>query len=217
MKIGTDGVLLGAWANIENDKLVCDIGSGTGVIALMLAQRSLSAEIVAIEFEKKAFEQATNNCKSSKWSKRIKVYNADFLNFDFEKQPNHFISNPPFFSNSFLPKNTDRQNARHHTHLTVHELIEKCKSNGSLNHKISLILPYDLMSEIDRLAKMYQYSITRITKVKPTLQKPPKRILVELDTRNVISTIETELIIETARHVYTPEYIALTRDFYLKM
>ncbi|MFY0675467.1 MAG: methyltransferase [Bacteroidia bacterium] len=217
MKVGTDGVLLGAWANVSKSKLICDVGTGTGLITIMAAQRNSNAQILAVEIDEKASAQATSNAQKCIWSNRIEVFHDDFNKITLESRPDHFVSNPPFFNADTLAHGESRINARQNVSLNIEQLLTSCKRLGSENHLISLIIPIDLFEQSANTYERYGYQLSRIRKVKPTPAKSAKRVLLELSQKKGKLISEEDLIIETQRHVYTHEYIDLCRDFYLKM
>jgi len=230
MKIGTDGVLLGAWTPIENNPLsILDIGTGTGIIALMLAQRS-SAEhsslkgeqaqqIDALEIDEKAYEQATDNFENSPWNDRLFCFHAALDEFVEEPEEEYdlIVCNPPFYSEDYKSDNKQRDLARFQDAMPFENLIEAAALLLSENGIFSVIIPFKEEENFVALAKEHELFPLKITRVKGTPTSETKRSLLAF-SRNTISnfTID-ELIIETARHIYTPEYIALTKDFYLKM
>jgi len=218
MKVGTDGVLLGAWADCFAAKNILDVGSGTGLISIMLAQRNAVASIQAIEIEYDAYLQSVENANASRWKERIEVKHCSFQ--DFYKQCTStfdlIVSNPPFFENS-QKSDVEKRNLARHTHtLSFDELIYFSAKLLSNNGLLSVIIPYDSQLKFIHLASTSGLFLTRKTLIKPNLLKKPKRVLLEFSKQKE-QFIENELTIELSRHVYTPEYIELTRDFYLKM
>ena len=220
MKIGTDGVLLGAWAPIENNPFsILDIGTGTGIIALMLAQRSHAKQIDALEIDEDAYEQATDNFENSPWNDRLFCFHAGLDEFVEEPEDEYdlIISNPPFYSEDYKSENEQRDLARFQDAMPFEDLIEAAALLLSENGIFSVIIPFKEEKKFLALAKEYELYPIKITRVKGTPTSEIKRSLLAFG-RNEIATILTdELIIETARHIYTPEYIELTKDFYLKM
>jgi tRNA1Val (adenine37-N6)-methyltransferase len=216
MKVGTDGVLLGAWANCENAKSILDIGTGTGLIALMLAQRS-NTLIDAVEIDEKACIQANENVAKSDWKESIQVLNTPFQDFckSTNKTYDLIVSNPPYFQNSLFAPDKKRTDARHNSNLELDDLI-----NGSLklmtdNGVLSLILPYlEGTMFILKAAEKGLYC-TRQTNVLPKPGREPKRLLLEfMKTKKPL--VEQEIIIElNKRHEYSDAYKNLTKDFYL--
>lgn len=220
MKIGTDGVLLGAWTPIENNPLsILDIGSGTGIIALMLAQRSNTEQIDALEIEGNAYEQAVGNFENSPWSDRLFCFHAGLDEFVEEPEDEYdlIVSNPPFHSEDYKTECDQRDLARFQDAMPFEDLIEAAALLLSENGIFSVIIPFKEEEKFLDLANEYELYPVKITRVKGTPTSEIKRSLLAFN-RNAIAIIPTdELTIEIARHVYTPEYIELTKDFYLKM
>lgn len=218
MKVGTDGVLLGAWANITSARTILDVGTGTGLIALMLAQRNLRAKITAIDVDKNAVEQATENVRNAIFSDRITVKEISFqkLALTDNTQFDAIVSNPPYFADSLLPPDKQRSQARHAVSLSLEELLDNAKTCLAENGRLSLILPVDRESELQNIAYEKEFYIHRKTMVKPLPHNPPKRMLVELSEKQS-KTLLSELVIEEARHRYTADFIALVKDFYLNL
>ena len=218
MKVGTDAVLLGAWVDTSFCRNILDIGTGTGIIALMLAQRS-QATVEAIDIEKEACVQATENAAASPYTERIKVVHAscaDFAASNQQKRYDLIVSNPPYFINSLKCPDNKRTVARHTDTLLLSDLIREAQTLLSPSGRIALVLPYERLEEVKALASANHLYICRQTDVIPTPGAAPKRLLVELSaTEENIKNRDT-LTIEEARHQYTPEYIALTKEFYLK-
>jgi tRNA1Val (adenine37-N6)-methyltransferase len=215
MKIGTDGVLLGAWANAENSKRILDIGTGTGLISLMLAQRFPSANISGLEIDKNAAEEAKFNFTYSPFAKRLTLFESSLQNFDSDEKFDFIVSNPPFFDFTH-PENSARNTARQQTDLTLKELLVHSNRLLSENGKSTYIIPYDKEDEFVSFAANLGLYPNKITRVKGNAQTTIKRSLILFSRKKTDLEID-ELIIEIERNVYTEEYIQLTRDFYLKM
>jgi tRNA1Val (adenine37-N6)-methyltransferase len=220
MKIGTDGVLLGAWSPIpDNCYSVLDVGTGTGIIALMMAQRSLAEQVDAIEIDENAFEQASDNFENSPWSDRLFCFHAglDELIEEPEDEYDLIISNPPFYTENYKTEDVQRDLARFADAMPFEMLIEAADLLLSENGIFSVIIPFKEEEHFLALAKEFELYPIKITRVKGTPTSEIKRSLLAFQ-RNEIRNIEiNELVIETMRHEYTAEYIGLTRDFYLKM
>ena len=220
MKIGTDGVLLGAWSPIpDNCYSVLDIGTGTGIIALMIAQRSNANQIDALEIDESAYEQATENFENTPWSDRLFCFHAglDELIDEPEDEYDLIISNPPFYTENFKTENDQRDLARFEDAMPFEMLVEAADLLLSENGIFSVVIPFKEEEHFQALAKEYELFPIKITRVKGTPTSEIKRSLLAFQ-RSEISEVEiNELVIETERHVYTPEYITLTKDFYLKM
>lgn len=218
MKVGMDGVLLGAWANASESKRMLDIGSGTGLIALMLAQKNALAEIDAIEIDRDACEEAVFNVQQSDWSGRIKLYCQSFQEFaaETEKKYDLIVSNPPFFSNGVKAPAKTRAQARHADALPLEVLISGAAKLLNENGRIALVLPIEQLQDVENLAEMNGLFLSRLCRVKPNPVKPVCRILVELASQPVACQEENLMVEFEKHHDYTPEYRELTKDFYLK-
>lgn len=219
MKVGTDGVLLGAWTPLINNPYnILDIGTGTGVIALMLAQRSHAEQIDAIEIDDDAYEQATENFENSPWSDRLYCYHAGLDEFvdEVEEEFDLIVSNPPFYTENYKSENEQRDAARFEDSLPFEELVEAADFFLSEHGIFALIVPFKEEEKIISLCKERDLLPLKITRVKGTPTTEIKRSLLAF-CRVEQKPLIDELVIETARHQYTPEYIELTKDFYLKM
>lgn len=219
MKVGTDGVLLGAWADVNGDDSILDIGTGSGLIALMLAQRNNSAQITGIDIDEGAAKQAMENTEKSKWKGRIEIQQISLQDFTAQhtSQFTHVVSNPPFFNNSLKALDKARSTARHTDTLPFSELV-KCASlllkNGG---RFSVVLPYESKDEITELGKNNNLNISRITTVFPKDGAMPKRVLIEMKKAGKCECANDSITLETeTRNVLTPEFKELTKDYYLK-
>lgn len=220
MKIGTDGVLLGAWTPIDNNPYnILDIGTGTGIIALMLAQRSSANQIDALEIDENAYEQATNNFENSPWNDRLFCFHAALDEFVEEPEDEYdlIVSNPPFYSEDYKSENEQRDLARFQDAMPFEDLIEAAALLLSENGVFSVIIPFKEEENFVALAAAYELFLIKITRVKGTPTTETKRSLLSFSRNQNQGFPIDELIIETARHIYTKEYIALTENFYLKM
>lgn len=219
MKIGTDGVLLGAWTAIENNPYsILDIGAGTGVIALMLAQRSSAELIDALEIEPDAYEQCVENFEKSPWNDRLFCYHASLAEFAKEIDDTYdcIISNPPFYDNSFISPEENRNTARFTASLSFEELLKATNKLLSPSGNFSVIIPYKNEEEFCQLATAQHLFVNRITHVQGNEKSPIKRSLLSF-SRQKAAVNKTHLIIEKERHIYTETYKKLVQDFYLKM
>ena len=220
MKIGTDGVLLGAWAPVEQNPFsVLDIGTGTGIIALMLAQRSNAAQIDALEIEEYAYEQATDNFENSPWNDRLFCFHAGLDEFMEEPEDEYdlIVSNPPFYAEDYKTNDEQRDLARFQDALPFEDLIEAADLLLSENGILAVIIPFKEEERFLALAHEFELYPTKITRVKGTPTTEIKRSLLAFKRFELPTLHSDELIIETARHQYTTEYIELTQEFYLKM
>jgi len=215
-KVGTDGVLLGACADITGAKHILDIGTGTGLIALMLAQRS-DAEIVAIEPDLNSFEQAYRNIETSKWESRIKVEDTALQNYDpGSVKFDLIVSNPPFFSDSLKNPDHGKASARHNDSLKNSELLEGAIRLMAESGRLQVIMPYVEGNIFIAEAREYGLFCSNILKIKPLPTSEIRRLIMTF-SRERHKVKEKFLTIERGRrHEFTEEYKALTRDFYLK-
>ena len=223
MKVGTDGVLLGAWATPPIGATnTLDIGTGSGLIALMLAQRFEDLTIDAVEIDEPSSLQATDNFISSPWSDRITMYNSSIQDFVSDlgiKKYEHIVSNPPYFTNSLKCSDKKRTTARHNDSLSLESLLDCSSRVLSSDGMLSLILPIQEGLELIELSGIYGFKVAKVCRVFPTtLSKEPKRLLIELClTTRIVECQDSCLIIEReTRFDYTQEYVDLTKDFYLK-
>lgn len=216
MKVGTDGVLLGAWVNCKSANNILDIGTGTGLISLMLAQKNKTVQILAIEIDKDAAIQANENIEDSKWKDRIIVKQISLQNFQTQEKFDLIVSNPPFFNNTFKAESDSRNNARQTESLSFNYLLERTASLLTANGKASFILPFSEKENFISIAKEQQLFLNNILYVKGNLKMEIKRILLEFSFQET-EIKEERISIEISRHNYTKEYIELVKDFYLKM
>ncbi len=214
-KVGTDGVLLGAYADISDAKYILDIGTGTGLIALMLAQRS-NAEIIAIEPDSDSFEQASRNIENSKWGKRIKIYNIDMQNYDSgTRRFDLIVTNPPFFTDSLKNPDPVKAASRHNDTLTNVELLKGVSRLLSDEGRFQIILPYAEGNIFIAEAQEYGFYCNNILKIKPLPISEIRRLILTF-SRKRQKIKEKFLTIEHGkRHEFTEDYINLTKDFYL--
>ena len=226
MKIGTDSVLLGAWASIKDHPFsILDIGAGTGVLSLMLAQRSAAEIIDAIEIDDHTYEQCVDNFEQSPWGDRLFCYHAALEEFvdEIEDKYDLIISNPPFYSEDYKTDNKQRDIARFQDAMPFDHLIESVSKLLSKNGIFSVIIPYKEAEKLIHLASNFKLIPNRILHIKGTPTSEIKRSLIEFSLHDTPAFRQENtpkidhLIIETSRHQYTEDYINLTKDFYLKM
>lgn len=215
MKVGTDGVLLGAWASIEEAKRVLDVGTGTGLIALMVAQRS-NAHITALDVDQEAVAQAKENIALSPWRDRIVVQQADFNSYSSATKFDHIISNPPFFVDSLKGPDDVRNSARHNSSLTYDVLLKQVAALLTCEGVFSIVIPTDVAEKVKRIAaENLLYAAQQLLVVtKPGGET--KRVLIAFTFKEQLCKTE-ELLTEIGRHQYSSEYIALTKDYYINM
>ena len=219
MKIGTDGVLLGAWVSLDNNpESILDIGAGTGILALQLAQRSFAETIEAIEIDEDAFEQCVENFEASPWGDRLFCYHASAQEFanEVEEEYNLIISNPPFYSDDYKSDDSARNTARFESSLPFRDLAIMAFQFLSEDGIFALILPKKEENNFIELASEVGLFPKRICRVRGTTTSEVKRSLLEFSFQKT-EIIYEELTIEISRHVYTEKYKNLVKDFYLKM
>lgn len=219
MKIGTDGVLLGTWTSIENNPFsVLDIGAGTGILSLIVSQRSHAEVIEAIEIDDQAYEQCVDNFEQSPWNDRLFCYHASLEEFAEEIDDTYdlIICNPPFYSETYKTENSQRDLARFQDAMPFEHLLESVVSLLSENGLFSVVIPFSEEQNFIVLASRVALFPKRITRVKGNPSSDIKRSLIEFSFSK-IDVLTSELIIENSRHNYTEDYINLTKGFYLKM
>jgi len=218
MKVGTDAVLLGAWANAARADSILEIGCGSGVISLMMAQRFPGSRIDAIDIHAESVEQANENFKSSPWSGSLTAQNISIqdLSKNHSSKYDLIISNPPFFNDSLLPPDTLKRNAKHTASLTYHELITCAVNLLHENGKIVLILPYDSRDAFINMANEHGLFLSQELIIYPTVDKAANRFLSEW-SRDQKKPGKKDLYIRNSYRNYTEEYKALTKDFYLAL
>ncbi len=219
MKVGTDGVLLGAWTDALGARSILDVGTGTGLIALMLAQRS-EARITALEIDKEAAAQAQENFTRSPWNDRMEVHKLSFQDYIGQtgKKFDCIVCNPPFFRNSFQPLLNERLMARHAIRLTIEELIAGAGRLLTPEGTISFIYPYDQLASVEDVLLSNKLFSRRITSVRPHSQKPYHRFMIQAGTTQPTHLKTNELVLWDQKASFLSEdYIKLTREFYLKL
>ncbi|MGN0048603.1 MAG: tRNA1(Val) (adenine(37)-N6)-methyltransferase [Bacteroides sp.] len=215
MKVGTDGVLLGAWTPVDDAARILDVGTGTGLIALMLAQRSDAARLVAVEVDPAAACQAQANVDASPWSGRVAVVCQDFREFVTEVPFDMMVSNPPYFTDDLKSPDRQRTLARHAGGLNYDLLFRRAARLLAPDGRVSLIVPADVEREVLQAAWLHGFHPMRVTRVYTKPGKPCRRLLM-LFGRQEEACHTDELFIERGNQQYSEEYVALTRDFYLR-
>ncbi len=215
MKVGTDGVLLGAWTDTPNGN-VLDIGCGSGLISLMIAQRNPNNQIDAIDIDRNAYLQTTENIVNSDWKTNILAHHTSLQNFKTDKKYQLIVSNPPFFVNSSKSGNEAKNLARHTDELSFNHLLQAVANLLLPDGLFSVVLPFAAATEFMKLAKTNHLYLNRLCEVKPNLAKPPKRVLMEFSFHEKEPETTTLTIETNQRHIYTPAYQNLTKDFYLE-
>ena len=217
MKVGTDAVLLGAWVLPNGSQNILDIGTGTGIIALMIAQKS-SANIIAIDIDENAVIQAKQNVLESKFSNQINVQLSSFQTFANSAtiKFNLIVTNPPYFEQSYKSSDEQRSQARHADVLPFEELLDGVKKILDIKGKFCLILPRIEAEKFTLLAEKKGFQLSKLLRIKSRADKDlAKRHIMQFEFK-ATEFSENTLIIEGGdRHQYTPDYIALTKDYYL--
>jgi tRNA1Val (adenine37-N6)-methyltransferase len=220
MKVGTDSVLLGAWCPLDNKPhTVLDIGAGTGILSLMLAQRSDAYQIDAIEIDENAYEQCVSNFENSPWADRLFCFHAGLDEFVDEPEDEYdiIISNPPFYSEDYKTADAQRDLARFQEAMPFEDLVEAADLLLSENGIFAVIIPFKEEERFMDLCAEVELFPIKVTRVKGSPTTPIVRSLLAFK-RYELSVLEAdELVVEITRHEYTDEYIELTKDFYLKM
>ncbi len=220
MKVGTDGTLLGAWVDISGAEKILDIGTGTGLIALMLAQRSsqqYGTFIDAVEIDTDSSIQARENVERSPWSDRVKVENYSIQEYkEFcQKRYDLIVSNPPFFENALKASSLARTVARHTDFLSQTDLLQAAVQLLSPTGRLAVIYPVEQAQKFQEKGEDLGLFCQRKLYVKSLPEIHTKRILMELSKKE-LPLQENTLIIEAKQYIYTPEFITLIKDFYLK-
>ncbi|MDN3682735.1 methyltransferase [Vibrio tapetis subsp. quintayensis] len=215
MPVSTDGVLLGAWSNIENSKKILDIGTGTGLLALMSAQRNRQAGITAIELNNHAYHAAAHNFTHSQWHDRLTLKHQNILTWQPKATFDHIICNPPYFNHGEQARVQQRAVARHTDTLPHQELLLKAWDLLDTHGSASFILPKMEGTQFIDLSLPLGWHLSRYCEVKTSTRKPVSRLLFEL-SKKPSETLINELVIHTQEQ-YSDDFISLTRDFYLKM
>lgn len=213
MKVGVDGVILGAWADCRNSKYVLDVGTGSGLIALMLAQRS-EARIHAIDIDENACKQSEINFNNSPFHDRLSIEQTAFQDFSTPVRYDLIVSNPPYFVHSLKSPDKNRSLARHNEHLPLDVLFKKSASLLSREGKAAFILPFNLLETVNSLALENQLFLCRKTLVSSIQNHPPKRVLLEYSFIDR-PTAEDGFYIGETKQTYSEEYRTLTEAFYL--
>lgn len=217
MKVGTDGTLLGAWAVLErNDGRILDIGTGTGLMALMMAQRYPEARVTAIDIDAAAVEQANENVQDSPFAERIQVSQADVNAFETLEPYDAIVCNPPYFDKALTCPDNQRTQARHTLTLSYRQLMAAAWRLLSDEGLFSVIIPNDYFQQMESEIHLAGFFQTRIYGVRTVVGKPIKRYLIELRKHPKKELIKKDVMIENAPNVRSEWYQELTKDFYIK-
>lgn len=213
MKVGTDGTLLGSWA--RGGRRVLDVGTGTGLMALMLAQRCPEAAVVAIDIDEGAVAQAQANAEASPFARRIEVRQADVRMLADGKGFDAIVCNPPFFIDALTSPDDRRTLARHACTLTYDELMLAACRLLTADGELSVVVPFDYRCRMERAAALAGLFLSRRCGVKTTPRKPARRYLLAFTRHSVAATEERTEVLEVAPGVRSAWYSELTKDFYL--
>ena len=217
MKVGTDGTLLGAWAHAPiSSARILDIGTGTGLIALMMAQRFPNASVLGVDIDEDAVSQAQENVAASPFATRIKICHENILDFDDSEGFDAIVSNPPYFVDSLTCPDKQRTKARHTVNLTYEGLMRSAYRLLKPNGLFSLVIPTECRSSIEAEARLVGFFLTRVCMIRTTPKKSSKRQLIEFSKYPENNLIIEEGIIEVFPNVRSPWYQQLTQDFYVR-
>jgi tRNA1Val (adenine37-N6)-methyltransferase len=217
MKIGTDAVLLGAWAPCGSETRILDIGTGSGILALMMVQRNANIIIDAVEIDSEASMLAKLNVQLSPWPGQVHIFNTTIQEFPLANKHNYsfIICNPPFFTDSLKAPDKARSTARHNDTLPVNHLLQ-CTSNLlTENGKAAFIIPADAYENWKVEAAKQNLYPTHTTRVKSSESHAPHRVMLAFSRSKAVEITDNEISIYISKNIYSPEYMELTRDFYL--
>ena len=215
MKVSTDGVLLGAWTECANASRILDIGTGTGILALIAAQRNPTALIDAVEIDEASAEQAGENVAASPWPDRVTVFHADVRRWDRDARYDLIVCNPPFYKGHQASSDARTALAKHEMSLDLAALMQAVVGLCTDQGRACMIIPIDRLEELIILAAAHGFSLSRKCLVLYLSNKTAKRVLVEL-TRKFNGQEEiSELVIEQTPGEFSPEYRALLSDLVL--
>ena len=216
MKVCTDACILGAWFSdkMAQHATVLDIGAGTGLLMMMLAQRS-QAGIHGIEIDEAAYQQLQENTRQNDWKQRLTVFQGDARSFQFPHKYDFIISNPPFFESDLLSANDREQIAKHSTLLTLDELLPVIASHLQPQGSFGILLPYHRWEYFDKLASQHQFYLSEKLVVKQSPKHAPFRTILHYTRAKVDFATTIDLTIQQIDRAYTPEFVELLKDYYL--
>jgi tRNA1Val (adenine37-N6)-methyltransferase len=218
MKVGTDGVLLGAWTNVQHAKTILDVGTGSGLIALMLAQRtSDSVHIDAVEIEQHAYEQACQNIKNAPWHHRVNAHYVPLQQFESTQPYDLIVSNPPYFQNSQKPPDEKRVQARHTTSLSYPDLLNRTVALLGKSGRLNVILPFTEGLQFIALAEQHNLHCSRQWSFRTRHEKPIERWLLEFSSDSHLPLDTGEILLYKHGEEWSDGYKQLTKEFYLKL
>lgn len=215
MKVCTDSCMFGAWIDVEeNVKTILDIGCGTGLLSLMLAQKS-NAKIDAVEIDMHASVQAKQNIENSIFTKQISIYNEDILNFSEQKKYDLIVCNPPFYENEKASATHGEKLAKHSLKLTLENLIYKIKNLLNTNGKFAILLPYFRITEIEKICTDNHLYIEKKLLIKQTPTHSYFRVCFLLNQNKNTKTLIESFTIKNENNEYTIDFVAILKDYYL--
>jgi len=216
LKVNTDGVLLGAWAKLNSSDKILEVGTGSGVISLMLNQRFSGIDITAIDIDEISYKEASFNVELNEAS-NIKVIHKSFQNFSKSSHKfDHIVSNPPYFQNSTKPDSQSLNLAKHTAELSFSDFWDAAESMTHAQSSVSVVLPFEESLGFIKLATDKQFGVHRQLNIRPKVSSPVKRVLIEFRKSIFCSNEMSEMFMHhEGQHNYTEAYKALTQDFYL--
>ena len=215
MKVGTDAVLLGAWTHYANVLRVLDMGTGTGVLALIAAQRNKQAIVHAVDIDPAAVLQARVNAASSPWPERIHVHCADVRSWTSDGNYDLVLCNPPYYDRHLRSSDARVAMAKHEVELNLDQLFRAADRLCNTHGRVSLILPADRLKDAQAGAKAHGFVRSRTCFVRYRATTPPKRVLVEFSHEYALDVLPSELAVEQVRGAFSPEYRELLQDLEL--
>lgn len=213
MKVGTDSMLLGALVKADDPHTILDIGTGTGVIALMLAQRFVGAEIIGLEIDQKACDEAEFNFQKSSWGNRLSSVNEDVLKANFDQPFDLIVSNPPYYENSLLSENERNSRAKHAAFLPVSALLKKVSTLLTENGKFWVIVPSENSESWIESASVNQLFLNQSVSIFGKEGQGQKRAVLVFGREQRVSE-KSSLTVRNEKGAYTKEYIELTKEFH---
>ena len=215
MKVGTDAILLGRWTEVNPTDVVLDIGTGCGLLPLMLSQKGV-AQVDAVDIDKASIEEATINFEASQWREHLKAYCTDIVNFQTDKKYDLIISNPPFF-NRFSKCDSERKSKARHNDagLTYAKICQEVCRLMKPEGRVSVVLPFDVMQEFLKTAEGFGLYLHKRMTIIPIAGKEPNRVNLELGFRKTGKIHDETFVIRDADNHFTPQYNAFLKDYYL--
>ncbi len=219
MKVGTDGVLLGTWAPVENTRKVLDVGTGSGLIAIMLAQRNADAVVHGIDIDDDATRQAQKNIDASPFSDRIKVWTTPYENIESTLEPDTrydlIVSNPPFYKEQTNCPDDKRNASRHVSALPTEVLVSVSSRLLTPDGTFCLIVPTDAVIDVIGECAIHKLYLFHRTDIYTTPRKQPKRTMLAFSASSNVSSQSDKLYLRDGSNNFSAEYKELTKEFYL--